>query len=112
MTASVALGIAVDGTLHFLITFRREQKRLGGEVEPAVQAALQRCGRALGHSTLICGVGLLVFCLSGFLPTQRFAVMIFALLAVSFISDVVLFPALLIGPLNRFYAPRRVVTEV
>lgn len=112
MTASVALGIAVDGTLHFLITFRREQKRLGGEVEPAVQAALQRCGRALGHSTLICGVGLLVFCLSGFLPTQRFAVMIFALLAVSFISDVVLFPALLIGPLKRFYAPRRVVTEV
>jgi len=107
MTASVALGIAVDGTLHFLITFRREQRRQGGEVEPAVQAALRRCGRALGHSTLICGVGLLVFCLSGFLPTQRFAVMIFALLAVSFISDVVLFPALLIGPLRRFYEPRR-----
>ncbi len=103
MTASVALGIAVDGTLHFLITFRREQQRLGGEVEPAVHATLQRCGRALGHATLICGVGLLVFCLSGFLPTQRFAVMIFVLLAVSFISDVVLFPALLIGPLRRFF---------
>ncbi len=103
MTASVALGIAVDGTLHFLVTFRREQRRFAGDVEPAVQATLQRCGRALGHATLICGVGLLVFCLSGFVPTQRFALMIFTLLAVSFISDVVLFPALLMGPLKRFY---------
>lgn len=111
MTASVALGIAVDGTLHFLITFRREQQRLGGEVEPAVQATLQRCGRALGHAMLICGFGLLVFCLSGFLPTQRFAVMIFALLAVAFISDVILFPALLIGPLKRFYEPRKIAAE-
>jgi uncharacterized protein len=64
---------------------------------------LQRCGRAMGHATLICGLGLLVFCLSGFMPTQRFAIMIFALLAAAFIADVVLFPALLIGPFRRLY---------
>ncbi len=102
MTASVALGIAVDGTLHFLVTFDRENARLGN-VEAAVQETLQRCGRAMGHATLICGVGLLVFCLSGFLPTQRFAIMIFTLLAAALIGDVVLFPALLIGPFERFY---------
>lgn len=100
MTASVALGIAVDGTLHYLTWFRRERREGRGPRE-AVERTYRHCGVAMTQTTLICGLGLLVFATSGFLPTRKFALMMVALLLAALVGDLVLLPALLLSPLGR-----------
>ena len=102
MTASVALGISLDGTLHLLtwvnLGMRRELSR-----KDAVLYALQRCSTALFQTMIICGVGMLIFGLSNFVPVARFAVMLCVLLFISLIGTVVVLPAILFSPLGRFF---------
>lgn len=100
MTASVALGIAIDDTLHFLAWFRREKNR-NQSSEAAMQSALKHCGRAMIHTTFICGLGLMVFGFSDFIPTQRFAWMMLALLTTALIGDLLFLPAMLIQPFAK-----------
>ena len=102
MTASVALGIAVDGTLHFLNWFRREINN-GHSQHQAVALTFRHCARAIAQTAFICGLGLLVYALSDFVPTRRFAFMMFALLLAACVGDLLLLPALLVGPLGRLF---------
>jgi predicted RND superfamily exporter protein len=113
MTASIALGMAVDGTLHFLTFFQRGLScAAGNSMAPdpaaraaAVQAAFQHCAAALTQSAIVCGLGILVFAASSFAPTRRFAWMLALLVAAALAGDLVLLPALLTGPLGRFFRP-------
>src|SRR5207244_832303 len=72
MTASVAMGIAVDGTLHF-VSFYRRRVRQGLSTRDAILDTYDRCAGAMTSSTLICTLGLLVFTASEFTPISRFA---------------------------------------
>ncbi len=109
MTASVAMGIAVDDTLHFLSVFRR-QLDLGESRFHAVQTAYAECGRAMIQTTLICGSGLAIFALSDFVPTARFAWMMVALLAAALFGDLIVLPALLLSPLGKVFELSRPMT--
>jgi predicted RND superfamily exporter protein len=102
MTASVAMGISVDGTLHFLTWFNIGLKQKL-ERRQAVLFAYQRCATALLQTTIICGFGMLLFGLSDFVPVARFAVLLCLLLIVSLIGDIIVFPAILFGTLGRFF---------
>ncbi|MCA9227028.1 MAG: MMPL family transporter [Planctomycetales bacterium] len=102
MTASVALGIAVDDTVHYLSWFRRGMRQ-GLSRREAIQYAYENCARAMLQTTIICGFGMLVFALSAFVPTSRFASMIFMMLVTALIGDLLFLPALLAGPLGRFF---------
>jgi predicted RND superfamily exporter protein len=106
MTASVALGIAVDDTLHFLTWFRRGLKQ-GQTRQQAIVEAYQRCAPAMTQTTLIAGLGLLVFALSSFQPVSQFGLLMFILLAAALVGDLVLLPAMLATGLGRFFEPRR-----
>ena len=106
MTASIALGIAVDDTLHFLTWFRREYA-VSGDRSDAVRKAFRHCARAMTQTTLICGLGLLVYTLSLFVPTRRFSWMMLALLFAALAGDLILLPALLAGPAGKLFQPRR-----
>jgi len=102
MTASVAMGIAVDDTIHFLNWYRNGlaagKSRLG-----SIRNAYSHCASAMTQTTLIAGFGLSVFALSTFAPTQRFGVLMLLLLGVALIGDLVVLPAILAGPLGRFF---------
>jgi len=106
MTASVALGIAVDDTLHFLTWFRRGLRRGLSRNDSIVEAYL-RCATAMTHTTLIAGLGLLVFMLSSFQPIAQFGLLMFILLAAALVGDLVLLPAMLATRLGRPFEPRR-----
>ena len=106
MTASVALGISVDGTIHFL-TWYKQGLADGKSQEEAVKFAYRECGTAMVQATLICGGGMLIFVFSNFLPISRFAWMMAILLTIALFGDLALFPALLNGPVGRFFSPRR-----
>jgi predicted RND superfamily exporter protein len=102
MTASVAMGVAVDDTVHFLTWFRRGILS-GLDRRGAVRMAYQRCATAMIETTVIGGLGLGVFALSTFTPTQRFGYLMMFLLAAALVGDLVFLPALLTGPLGRLF---------
>lgn len=108
MTASVALGIAVDDTFHFLTWFRRGVSE-GLSAGEAVRVAYRRCARAMLQTTLICGLGLAAFGFSHFVPTQRFAWLMMGLLTAALFGDLVFLPSLLCGATARCFAVKPVL---
>ncbi|MFW6169997.1 MAG: efflux RND transporter permease subunit [Planctomycetota bacterium] len=105
MTASVALGIAVDGTIHFLNWFRHGVQQ-GASLEQAIAQAYRHCGRALVQTTLIVAIGLSMYVNSEFIPARRFTGTILLLLVGALIGDLVLLPSLLRGRLGTLVAGR------
>lgn len=105
MCASVAIGVAVDDTIHYLTWFRHGI-RTGLSRQDAIVEAYRRVGTAMTQTTLIGGLGLAVFALSTFTPTQRFGIMMVTILAMALVGDLVFLPALLAGPLGRAFCPR------
>ncbi len=99
MTASVALGIAVDDTLHFITWFRRGLRQGNGRFR-AVCFSYARCGRAMVQTSLICGLGLAVFALSPFVPISTFSWLMVVLLLAALLGDLVILPALLWSPMG------------
>ncbi|MDR1484302.1 MAG: MMPL family transporter [Planctomycetaceae bacterium] len=106
MTASVAMGIAVDDTIHYLTWFRTAIDQ-GCTPKEANQHAYERCATAMTQTTLIGGVGLSAFAFSTFTPTQMFGVMMLAMLSVALIGDLIFLPAILSGPAGKFFVPKR-----
>ena len=58
------------------------------------------------QTTIIAGLGLSVFALSTFTPTQRFGTLMLALLAAALVGDLIFLPALLASPLGRIFTMR------
>ncbi|MBA2117972.1 efflux RND transporter permease subunit [Bremerella alba] len=106
MTASVAMGVAVDDTVHFLTWFRWGLDE-GYTRARAIKEAYSRCAMAMFQTTIIGGLGLAVFAFSTFTPTQRFGYLMVTLLAVALVGDLIFLPALLAGPLGRVFRPDR-----
>ncbi len=105
MTASVAMGVAVDDTIHFLSWFRSYLDK-GLDRTAAVIETYRRVGPAMTQTTIVGGLGLFVFALSTFTPTQRFGTMMLVMLSAALVGDLVLLPALLAGPAGRWFKPR------
>ena len=114
MTASIALGMAVDGTCHFLTVFRRglpQGRSLSAAKDreqriAAVHEAYRQSASPLTQTAVVCGLGILVFAASSFAPSRRFAGMLSLLVGAALVSDLVLLPALLVGPLGRHFRSR------
>jgi hypothetical protein len=105
MTASVAMGVAVDDTIHFLSWFRMYLDEGRDRIEAVIET-YRRVGPAMTQTTIVGGLGLFVFALSTFVPTQRFGTLMLVLLVTALIGDLVFLPALLAGPLGRLFRPR------
>jgi predicted RND superfamily exporter protein len=106
MTASVAMGVAVDDTVHFLTWFRKGLNQ-GMQRHGALMLAYERCAAAMTQTTLIGGLGLSVFALSSFTPTQRFGVLMLTLLAAALLGDLIFLPAILSSPLGKYFSSNK-----
>ncbi len=111
MTASVALGISVDGTIHFLTWFKRGLRE-GMTQNDAIEYAYSRCGTAMMQATILCGGGMLIFALSSFLPISRFSWILALLLTIALYGDIILFPAMLYGWTGRLFFPKEIKEEL
>jgi predicted RND superfamily exporter protein len=106
MTASIALGVAVDDTIHYLNWFREELDRLGDR-KKAILAAYKHCATPTLQAAIISGLGLSIFAFSTFTPTQRFGVLMLVILWLGAVAELIYFPALLAGPLGVVFKPRK-----
>lgn len=100
LTASVALGIAVDDTLHFVTWFLRSRAQ-GLDATAAVRQAIAGCARAMLHTSIICTGSMLPFFFSDFIPTSKFALLMILILSGAIVGDLLLLPAILQSPLGR-----------
>ena len=106
MTASVALGVAVDDTIHFLTWFRRGTKS-GLSRYSSIRFAFQHCAKAMIDTSLICGLGVSPFLFSIFMPTAKFSLMMGVLLLTALVGDLFLLPAILAGTAGKLFAKKR-----
>jgi len=106
MTASVAMGIAVDDTVHFLTWFRRGMHE-GMTRHQAVAHAYRRCAMAMTQTTAIAGLSLLVFGFSSFQPVSQFGTLMFVLLIAALVGDLIFLPALLAGRAGKLFEDKR-----
>lgn len=91
MVAAIAVGIAVDDTLHLLSSWR-EGLRDGEECRMALRSALEVNGPAMVATTLTACVGFLALGLSDFAPIRYFGLLSAGTMAVAVAADLWLLP--------------------
>ena len=106
MSASIALGVAVDNTIHFLSWFRVDVKQIKNRRE-AIIASYKRCATPTLQAACISGLGLSVFAFSTFTPTQRFGWLMLTILVAGVVAELILLPAILAGPLGKAFEPKK-----
>lgn len=110
ITASVALGVAVDGTLHLITWFRRGLDAGHGRHE-AMARALGHCGPAMWQTSAAVGLCLLALMPAELLLISRFGWLMAALILAALVADVILLPSLLAGPLGYLLDRRQKATS-
>ncbi len=110
MIASVAVGIAVDDTVHLLHGYLKHRGR-GAAVVAALGRTYRHAGRAIVITTLILGAQFGMLVLSDFVPTGNFGLLTTVGLVTALLFDLLLLPAVLVLLGNRVkpvgaYAPK------
>jgi predicted RND superfamily exporter protein len=94
MVASIALGIAVDNTVHLLEHVRRH-RAAGIAPQRAISNTLREIGPAMVATTATACIGFLALCLSEFVPIRDFGLLATAAMLVALAADTLLLPAIL-----------------
>ena len=92
MIASVAIGISVDDTIHFLYRFKKEFQ-IDMNHYLAIQRTLSGVGRALVFTTVVATCGFLIFCLSSFKPIQYFGLLTGVTMVTALVADIFILPS-------------------
>lgn len=95
--AAVALGLAVDDTLHTFADYCTDLHAGRRGPRRAIVAAVGRNAPAHVATALLLGGGFALFGLSGFVPGARFGLLTAAAIAAALVADLLLVPALLAG---------------
>jgi predicted RND superfamily exporter protein len=95
LIGSVALGIAIDDTVHFLVRYRAER-----DAGASPESAALRCGRSVGRPIAITSgmlfLGFLVVAFSQFATLREFGFLTALTMVICLVNDLVLLPALLV----------------
>jgi uncharacterized protein len=104
LIASIAIGIAVDDTLHFIMRYRLEFWRLGS-YRLALEAALNDVGRSIFITTVVLLSGFAINMFSKMSSYAEFGFLTIITLSVAAVADYFLTPALII--LFKAFGPER-----
>jgi predicted RND superfamily exporter protein len=89
LIGSIALGLAVDDTIHFM------HKREEGDSRTAIRLTLETAGRAMLVTTLVLSTGFFIFTLSSMNNLFNFGLLTGFALIVALLADFLLAPALM-----------------
>ena len=93
---SVALGIAVDITIRFLVNYKQVLPANNNEVGPAVSQTIRQTGLSIIYTSLVLIAGFVIFCASSFGGTFALGWLTSLTLIVATITNLVLLPTLLL----------------
>ncbi len=94
---SVAFGIAVDTSIHFLAKYQQEIHRHNWEISKTVSVALEETGKSMIYNSLILFFGFIIFSFSSFGGTRALGVLTSITLVVAMFTNTVLLPAFLLS---------------
>lgn len=107
---SIAFGISVDDTIHFLAKYRQELIANQWRVQKSVYAALRETGVSMFYTSIVLFFGFSVFIISSFGGTVALGALVSATLLFAMLANLVLLPSLLIS-LERSIANKKVLKE-
>ncbi len=107
---SVAFGISVDDTIHYLVKYRQELKANRWHVKKAVYAALHETGVSMFYTSIVLFFGFSVFMISSYGGTVALGGLVSATLLFAMLSNLILLPALLLS-LEKKIANKRTLKE-
>jgi predicted RND superfamily exporter protein len=93
MIAAIAIGIAIDDTIHLLSTFNSELRKTGSQAQ-AVINAMGSAGQAAFFIALALSAGFFIVCLSNFQPVRHFGLLSGVTMGVAVLVEFFLTPAL------------------
>lgn len=94
---SIAFGISVDDTIHFLAKYRQELTLKNWNIKAAVSSAIKETGVSMIYTSVILFFGFGVFSASNFGGTQALGVLVAVTLLVAMLANLVLLPSLLLS---------------
>jgi hypothetical protein len=93
---SIAFGISVDDSIHFLAKYRQELMANNWKIKPSVYAALRETGVSMFYTSIVLFFGFLVFTLSSFGGTIALGGLVSVTLLLAMVSNLLLLPSLLL----------------
>jgi hypothetical protein len=94
---SIAFGISVDDTIHFLAKYRQELAATNWSIRAATVLALKETGRSMIYTSIILFFGFGIFTVSSFGGTVALGALVALTLLVALFSNLILLPSLLLG---------------
>lgn len=94
MISCIALGIAVDDTIHFLSRYRREIA-VDGDIPAAIHRTMHSTGRAIIYTSLVIACGYSVIILSNFGPNRYFGILTAFTMLSALVADLLVLPYLI-----------------
>ena len=94
---SIAFGISVDDTIHFLAKYKQELQSTKGNVMKATYVSLRETGLSMFYTSTVLFFGFGVFLISSFGGTKALGGLVSATLLFAMLSNLVLLPSLLLG---------------
>ncbi|MGG8496666.1 efflux RND transporter permease subunit [Tenacibaculum sp. TC6] len=107
---SIAFGISVDDTIHFLAKYRQELLANNWKIKPAVYAALRETGVSMFYTSIVLFFGFLVFTISSFGGTIALGGLVSVTLLLAMVSNLLLLPSLLLS-FEKKIANKKVLKE-
>lgn len=93
---SVALGIAVDITIRFLVNYKQVLPQHSHDVAASVKSTLHQTGLSIIYTSLVLIAGFIIFCASSFGGTFALGWLTSVTLLVATVTNLVLLPVLLL----------------
>lgn len=93
---SVALGIAIDITIRFLVNYKQELPHSNGDIQQTVVQTIRETGISIVYTSLVLIAGFIIFVFSGFGSTQALGWLTSFTLLTATLTNLILLPVLLI----------------
>ena len=94
LVGSIAIGVAVDDTVHFMHNFRRYQY-IHQDIHLAVEKTLTSTGRAMLLTTIVLSAGFFIFTLSSMNNLISFGLITGLAIIIALLGDILLAPAMM-----------------
>lgn len=107
---SIAFGISVDDTIHFLAKYRQELATHNWRIRQSVYASLRETGVSMFYTSIVLFFGFSVFIISSFGGTVALGALVSATLLFAMLANLILLPSLLLS-LERNIANKQVLKE-
>ena len=107
---SIAFGISVDDTIHFLAKYRQELQANNWKIKKSVYGALRETGVSMFYTSIVLFFGFSVFIISSFGGTVALGALVSVTLLFAMLSNLLLLPSLLLS-LERNIANKEVLKE-